>query len=340
MLEEHAAISLSVMIPVRNEAKFIAQTLTYLYDQTLNKSDYEIIIVDGESDDNTKAIVQDFIDSHPDLKISIHNNPKRLSSAARNIAVKNAIGEFVLLIDGHVYIDNRELLENYVSLAKKNNARVLGRPQPLSPPDINTFQRNLSKVRTSKLAHSAESFIYSEYEGWTTPISIAVMYHKSIFEEIGYFDEKFDAAEDYEFNYRIEKQGIECFTSPKLAIHYYPRENHQSLFKQMQRYGYGRALFIMKHPERFTIDNVIPTCFVLFLTLGLLIGMIYSPLLYAYLVLVFLYFFLILLDSIRLSRNYKEKLYGYCLSIIPCIHLGLGTGFIKGVFRKILVHRL
>jgi hypothetical protein len=65
-----------------------------------------------------------------------------------------------------------------------------------------------------------------------------------------------------EFNYRVEQAGLKCYTSPKLTIRYYPRENLRGLFRQMQRYDKGRRKFTGKHGEALTINQLIPAAFV------------------------------------------------------------------------------
>ena len=242
--EVHQLPYLSVVMPVRNEELFIEQTLTQLAAQDYPQDRFEIRVVDGMSTDNTKARVKEFQRNHPDINIELHENPRRLSSAARNIGVRNAKGDYILIVDGHVHIPSNRLLRDSAELIWKYEPRVLGRPQHLDPPGIDLFQQSVALVRSTPIGHSPESEIYSRETKFVSPISVAVMYHRSVFEQIGEFDESFDAAEDYEFNYRLEASDERCLISPKLEILYYPRGNLKSLFMQMQRYGLGRARFL------------------------------------------------------------------------------------------------
>lgn len=326
---------ISIMLPVRNEARFIESTLEQLYQQDYDKNRYEVIIGDGESDDNTVAIAHKFAQQHADFNLRVINNPKRRSSAARNLAVESAQGDYILLIDGHVHIPSTALLSHYGRAAIEQDAKVIGRPQPLNPPGISQFQRTLALARSSFLAHSGESFIYSDHAGWTSPISIGVMYHKSIFTEVGLFDENFDAAEDLEFNYRLEKAGYQCYTSSDFTVNYYPRENISRLFQQMQRYGYGRALFINKHPERFTLETIIPAVFFVFmclLPLCVITGGWLSTLWFST---ALLYTGILLVETFRLSKKTENVSNCYIAPIIFCVHLGMGLGFIKGLIKLI-----
>ena len=83
--------------------------------------------------------------------------------------------------------------------------------------------------------------IYGDYEGFASPVSNGAVYTRRVFEKIGYVDERFDAAEDVEFNYRCAKAGLRSFTSMKAAVYYYPRSSLGTLFRQMSRYGSGHS---------------------------------------------------------------------------------------------------
>jgi len=125
-------------------------------------------------------------------------------------------------------------------------------------------------------------------------------------------DEQFDACEDVEFNYRVEQAGMTCYTSPKLTIQYYPRENLRALWRQMVRYGEGRFLFIRKHPKALTGNRLIPVGFAVGLLLALIypvyggllggIGLLVSRVLFAGFG---LYFIVILLSALKLSVRKK-----------------------------------
>ena len=251
---------ITVIMPVRNEVRFISDTLAQLVAQEYPEDRYEIIVADGGSDDGTQALVTEMSLQYPQIRLV--NNPARLSSAGRNIGFKNGRGDYFLVVDGHCYIPVTMLFENIVAVLEKSGADCLGRPQPLDPPGLTVFQQTVALVRGSRLGHGGDSLIYGDYEGFASPVSNGAIYTRKIFEKIGYCDESFDAAEDVEFNYRVEQAGFKCYTSPMLTVRYYPRENLRGLFRQMTRYGRGRRRFIGKHPEALTLNQMIPAGFV------------------------------------------------------------------------------
>jgi succinoglycan biosynthesis protein ExoA len=206
---------ISVIVPVRNEARHIESTLEQLVGQDYNPTCFEVIVVDGESDDGTQALVQAFVDRHPNVRL--FSNPTRLSSAARNIAVKNARGDVVVLVDGHCRFEDDQYLHKLAEAFERSGADCFGRPQPLDIHDATALQRAIASARSSRLGHHPDSYIYSSDEDFVLAKSVAVAYRRSVFEKIGYFDERFDVCEDVEFNHRIDTAGLRCFFTPRIT---------------------------------------------------------------------------------------------------------------------------
>src|SRR3954453_9663892 len=90
---------ISVIVPVRNEARFITRTLSQLLGQHYPAHRFEVLVADGRSTDATCDLVRALQAKHPTLRLL--DNPKRWSSAGRNAAVRAARGDIVLLVDGH-----------------------------------------------------------------------------------------------------------------------------------------------------------------------------------------------------------------------------------------------
>jgi len=329
-------IYLTVVVPIRNEERFIEQTLNQLIGQDYPKDRYEILIIDGYSDDRTLEIVNGFIKKHPDVSISTHMNPGRLSSSARNIGAKQARGKMIAVIDGHVYIPGERLFRDIETLAETHAARCLGMPSPLDVPEIRDGMPYwIALARKSKLGHSQESYIYKQFEGFVNPTSNAFVYAKSLFGDIGYFDESFDAAEDVEYNYRLHVNGIQAYTSHKFLIYHYPRETLKGLFKQMGRYGVGRARFIRKHPESFTKETVVPSLILLMFLLLPLNLFIYPwiPLLsIIWLAAVLLYLALLFLNGLAVVLRLRKFFPAFIIAAaIWMTHIGFGWGFLKTI---------
>jgi GT2 family glycosyltransferase len=193
------------------------------------------------------------------------DNPGQLSSAGRNAGVHASRGEVILFVDGHCFIPGRHLLYDTARLMQERSVDALARPQPLRTPWNNDFQDLVASVRESALGHGRDSTIYSmTYSGLVDPTSSGATYRRSLFSEIGYYDDQFDACEDVEFNHRVKAAGKKCFIDPALAVFYVPRSKLIGLFKQMRRYGYGRRALHGKHRAAFSVSQFLPAAIVLY----------------------------------------------------------------------------
>ncbi len=318
--------TVSIIIPTLNEASFIGSTLDQIHEQSYPAHLVELLVVDGGSKDETCNLVRCW-QKRRHRRVRLLTNPGKLSSRARNIGIAASSGDYVLFIDAHVFIPSTRLIEDMVVVALQERAMVLGRAQPLTAPTLSYFQATVAGVRNSRLGHSTKSFIYLSHEGWVSPVSIGVMYHRSIFSAVGYFDEHFDAAEDVEFNFRLEQMGYQAYISPRFKVLYYPRKNFYQLTKQMFRYGKGRAKFTGKHRKGFQAELCVPIC-VLLLALGVLSLALHETTLELFFILVMLGYGITLLTFLgSLQKKIHSLLAPICLLTI---HVGLAVGLLTG----------
>lgn len=322
---------LSVIVPVRNEARFIGATLDQLLGQHYDPRRFEILVADGGSTDGTQDIVADYAARHRQVRLL--DNPGRLSSAGRNVAVRASRGELVLLVDGHCRLDDPWHLAEVASAFARSDADCLGRPQSLDVTGASALQRAAAAARASRLGHHPSSHIYSGDEGFVPPQSVAVAYRRSVFETVGLFDEAFDACEDVEFNHRAARAGLRCFFTPRVQVHYHPRGTLAGLFRQMTRYGRGRVRLLRKHPDSFSLPGFLPAAFLCGVALGPLTALCHPLLGWAYASVLGLYTLVLLLFSVALCiRRRDPALLPLLPAVFATIHAGAGWGVLCEAF--------
>lgn len=320
---------LSVVVPVRNEAAHIRQTLAGLLHQDLPAEEYEILVVDGCSEDATVEIVRGIREQHPN--VFILHNPQRLSSAARNIGIRHAHGDYILIVDGHCAIRDSQHLSKVLDAFTESGADTLGRPQPLRTLEPTLFQRCVGAARMSWLGHNPHSAIFSEQARFVPADNVAVAYRREVFDTIGLFDESFDACEDVDFNTRVRRAGFTCYFTPNIAIDYQPRASLGGLAYQMMRYGRGRSRLGRKYPSTITLPSLIPPLLLLWLVLGAFLAWVHPLAALWYATSMLGYSTIIVLESARVSRIAQVPAWRLPL-VFVAIHLGFAWGYWKEWF--------
>jgi len=322
----------SVVMPVRNEAPHIERLLAQLVAQRYDPSRFEILVVDGESDDGTPELVAAFAERHPQVRLL--RNPRRWSSAARNLGIRAARGAIVVIVDGHCELDGDQFLASLVDAFTRSDADCLGRPQPLDLAGASRFQLAVAAARSSRLGHHPDSYIYASCERYVPASSVATAYRRRVFDQVGLFDERFDACEDVEFNHRVDRAGLRCYFTPRVAVRYQPRATVSGLFRQMVRYGRGRVRLACKHPETLALRTFLPLLFVVGVLAGGPLSWLLPWLGVPYAAALACYALVVLLTAVGIAVGRRD---GAMLSWIPlafaAIHFGAGTGMLLECLR-------
>jgi succinoglycan biosynthesis protein ExoA len=317
-----------VIVPVHNEARFIRNTLEQLLHQDYDPDAFEILVADGCSTDSTRAVVQGYAGRRPNVYLL--DNPRRWSSAGRNLGILAARGDLLVVVDGHCEVDRVNYLNELADAFRRSDADCIGRPQPLDVSGATAMQRAVAAARTCWLGHHPDSYIYASEERFVPPQSVAVAYRRSVFARVGLFDEAFDACEDVEFNHRVARADLRCFFTPRVAARYVPRSNLRGLFRQMVRYGRGRVRLARKHPDTFSARSFAPAAFLLGLVGGLPLAWLLPWLAALYGGALALYAAVVLLVSLTIAaRAGKPALLPLLPLVFATIHVGAGAGILS-----------
>jgi succinoglycan biosynthesis protein ExoA len=325
--------SVSVIVPVRNESRSIEHTLRLLLTQDFPADQFEVIVSDGVSTDDTVPIVRRLQGEFANLKLVF--NAAKLSSAGRNTAVRHATKDVVVIVDGHCHVPDRDYLKNLSAAFEVSGADSLGRPQPLDIDNPTPFQRAVSAARSSRLGHNPDSDIYSDEAKFVPPQSTAVAYSRKVFATIGLFDQEFDACEDVEFNERVYAADLTCYFTPTVKIVYEPRASFRALFYQLGRYGGGRAKLAFKHPKSLSIPALVPPLWALWAIFGAIVAFCSHFFGIVWLASLALYACVLLCACVVLGRKQPLTVVVRIPVVFVAIHFGFAWGFWKEVAKQI-----
>lgn len=179
---------ISALLVTRNEKDYIRMSLMSLIEQTYPKSNYEIIVIDGESDDGTVDVVNAIRKEYctDGFNIDIISNPKRILAAGWNLGIKAAKGEYVVRIDAHATAEP-DFIERNVETMLRVDAECVG--GKLTTKSLKDEGGAVSLVLSSPFGVGNSSFRVSDSEGYADT-AVYGLYKKDIFELVGYFDEQ------------------------------------------------------------------------------------------------------------------------------------------------------
>jgi len=194
----------SVIIPVFNSENTIEKTIQSVLNQTYNE--YEIIIVDDGSTDNSVKIVKEFIKKNPDKNIKLLTKNNGGVSSARNLGIKNACGEYVAFLDSDDEWLQDKLEKQINILYKRKDIDFIG------------CNRNNESIRVLfKKYNKLKKINFFDMLIKMFPQTSTVIVKKSVFDEIGMYDEKQKYAEDGNLWLRICKKK-KCYMMPESLV--------------------------------------------------------------------------------------------------------------------------
>lgn len=318
----------SIVIPMFNEEKNIGKCLESILFQTYPPDKIEILIVDGKSTDGSRSIAEKY--SHQHSNIHILDNPGRKTPKSLNLGAKHASGDVVIILGAHTRIKNDFVAQN-IQYMKMKRVKCTGGTQ------INTgdtyIQQAIGQAMGSPFGIMSAPYRYRRQESFVDTVVYAA-YHRSLFDEIGYFDEEKIISEDAEFNWRIRKAGYKIFFTPKIVSYYFPRANLRKLIKQFFRYGILRVNVVKKHLDALKFLHIIPAGFVFFLITSGILALFWRAVTPIFGGLVLLYGVFLAIASLYTGLRYGLKYLPALPLVFAALQLSFGTGFLVGIFKS------
>lgn len=319
----------SVIIPVLNEERFLYQAVSAILNQDY-ESDFEVILALGPSKDKTNEVARDLA---KDSRVKLINNPSGKTASALNEAIKNSKFDIIVRLDGHAIVD-KNYLDNAVSTLMETNADNVG--GLMQAEGISNFEKSVAAAMTSKFGVGNAPFHVGGTPGEVDTVYLGT-FRKSALARVGYFDESFVRAQDWELNYRIRKTGGKIWFNPKLVVSYRPRPNLKALSKQYFEYGQWRKQVTKKYPETISLRYLAPPITVS----GLAIGFIFILLNFFTKIsffnigwlAIFSYLAVLILGFITIKGKISLKSRLLLFLVLPTMHLSWGVGFLKPTKR-------
>jgi len=321
--------SASILIPVRNEEKYIERCIQNIMDTNYPLNKIELIVIDGESYDGTLEVVRRL--QEQGLNIKLLSNPKRTPYAGLNIGIRHAKGDIIVRVDARSICPRDYIKACIDTLIETNADNVGGVQRPII--GITPNQEAIALVMTHPFGVGNAQFRIGKKSGYVDTVYLGC-FKKEIFGKVGYFDEDGPViSEDSSMNLRIRETGGKVYLNKDIVVSYFPKDNLKDFWRQYFIYGGARAHSFLKHKKFTSLRQLVPLSFLM----GLFVLCILSFIDGRFLLLLFsisgTYILLNFLVSLFLSVNNKKwNLFPRLLVAFSCMHFAWSLGF----FRRLI----
>lgn len=323
---------ISIVCPIYNEEKYIGSFLESILQQDFPKDDLEILLVDGMSKDNTRAVIAEYSAKYPCLRLV--DNPQQTVPYAMNNGIKSAKGDIIIRLDAHA-----EYPSNYFSvLVNKLNelkgAENVGGVCITLPCNDTSVAVSIAECLSNKFGMGNSYFRVGAKEVMSVDTVPFGCFRKTIFDKIGLYDTDMIRNQDDELNGRIIKNGGKIYLLPDVEIKYFARDKISKVRKMFYQYGLYKPLGNKKLGAPATIRQFFPLLFVLFLVIGLIVSLVFPILLPVYFGVIILHLAIGACQGIKSAHKTKRAA---CCWIMPYIflnmHICYGIGYLKGMYN-------
>ncbi len=323
----------SVVVPCFNEQDTITLLLDAIYRQTYPRENMEVLIIDGHSTDETHLRIADFQKKHPELAITIIDNPKRIIPAALNKGIKAATGEIIVRMDAHS-IPYPDYIERCVSNLQEKKAENVGGIWEIKSGIDNWIGRGIARASSHPFGVGDARYRVGGKAQFVETVPFGSFY-KSLFDKVGLFNEKLLTNEDYEFNQRIRQSGGRIWFDPSIKSIYFSRKNYGELAKQYWRYGYWKAIMLLKDPRSLRWRQAIPPLFVISLVFWIILSIFYQKTLILLIGEITVYLFLLLFAAANEAKKSKDYslIFGMPVAMMV-MHTCWGIAFLWSLFTN------
>ena len=189
--------SISVVIPLRNEALYIEACLAGVYDQSYPRELTDVIVVENFSDDGSYELASALVAPYPNDRVVRFQGSS--IAAARNHGFELARGQIIAFLDGDS-VPDPDWLESVVELfADRPETGCIGFAMKRPGARATWIERDWYDVTDGGRKKGTEAV------RWVPSFNLAV--RRERFEEVGGFDEALETGEDFDLGYRLSRHS-------------------------------------------------------------------------------------------------------------------------------------
>ncbi len=328
------ALSVSIIIPMRNEADYIGRCLDSVLANDFPELEYEILVADGESEDRSREIVLEKAAEHPGIRL-LHN-PGRFVPSGMNICLRKARGRYIIRMDAHSEYP-ADYIRNCVAEIKRTGAGNVGGRWITRPGSETWMAKAIALFSQSRIGVGNAYYRLGDGGRYVDTVPFGA-FPREVFERVGLYHEDLIRNQDFELNARIRRAGYRIYLSDKISNVYYNSPSFRKFMRQAWLNGTWLPRMWMISPSSFCWRHAAPLALAAGLLMSIGVGALFCPALWAGLAGVAIYVGAVLGLALSIGARNGWKCTPYVFLIMPSYHFlyGLGTmvGLATGRKRK------
>jgi glycosyltransferase involved in cell wall biosynthesis len=320
--------TVTVIVPCRNEAHYIAPCLDSILASDYPKDRLEVLVVDGMSEDQTRPLLAPYIARYPWIRLI--DNPRRITPVALNLAIRAATGSVLVRMDAHV-VYPAHYISRLVAALESHGADNVGGVLRTLPAGPGAMARAIAVAMSHPLGVGTSYFrIGTSVPRWVDTIAFFCV-RREVFDQVGLFDEELIRHQDGEFNARLIKRGGRILLIPDVESRYYARATLAQTARMFYQYGYFKPLVAKKLGRVMTLRQLVPPFLVLSVLVSGLISLLWSPGFWAFAFVAGTYAVVVSGAALHTMTRHG-LLQGLALgAVLPVLHFSYGLGFWRRV---------
>ncbi|HTS35881.1 MAG TPA: glycosyltransferase family 2 protein [Candidatus Solibacter sp.] len=320
---------MSVIIPMRNEEKYIGTCLDSILANGLLEDQYEILVVDGESDDRSREVALAKSKHHP--CIHLLHNPGRFVPSGMNIGIRQARGRYIIRMDAHAEYPP-DYVKNCISELERTGAGNVGGRWITRPGSDSLMAKAIALFTQTRVGVGNASYRLGEGDRYVDTVPFGA-FPREVFEKIGLYREELVRNQDFELNARIRRAGYAIYLSSKISNVYY----NSATFRKFMRQAWMNGIWLPRMwaccPGSFCLRHATPLGFAAGLLSSVFIGLLYRPILWAGLAGLAIYLAVTMATAIAIGARNGWRYIAFVALIMPSYHFVYGLGSIVGLLR-------
>jgi glycosyltransferase involved in cell wall biosynthesis len=321
--------TITVIMPIRNEAAFIARSLGAVLEQDYPAGLMQVLVADGMSDDPTRHIVEELARAHPAHTVEIVDNPGGIVPTGFNAALSRARGQVVVRVDGHTVIAQDYVSACVAALADSGADTVGGR---MDAQGRGRIGQAIALATSSPFGVGDARFHYASGEHWVDTVYLGA-WPRAVFDRVGAFDPEMVRNQDDEFNYRLRAAGGRILLTDRIRSRYYSRASLRTLFRQYRQYGFWKVRVLQKHPKQMSLRQFVPPAFAAAVVGGAVLAPTSRGVRRLWSATLAAYGLAAVTASVAVARRSGWRHLPLLPVAFAAMHLGYGGGFLAGLVR-------